>query len=90
MNIVKVSSKGQIVIPKALREAGRIETGTELIISAVGDGLMLTPAHRIKRTTVADGLGMLAKSGRKRLSEDETKRRISAALGLRDAATRTR
>lgn len=39
METVKVSSKGQIVIPKALREAGHIQAGTELIISAIADGL---------------------------------------------------
>jgi len=31
METVKVSSKGQIVIPKALREAGHIRTGSELM-----------------------------------------------------------
>ena len=46
METVKVSSKGQIVIPKALREAGHIQAGTEVIISAIADGLMLTPAQR--------------------------------------------
>ena len=73
METVKVSSKGQIVIPKALREAGNIQAGTELIISAIADGLMLTPAQRIKPTKVADGLGMLAKPGRKKLSDAEVK-----------------
>jgi AbrB family looped-hinge helix DNA binding protein len=66
METVKVSSKGQIVIPKALREAGHIQAGTELEISVIADGLMLTPAQRLKATKVADGLGMLAKPSRER------------------------
>ena len=90
METVKVSSKGQIVIPKALREAGHIQAGTEVIISAIADGLMLTPAQRIKPTKVADGLGMLAKSSRKRLSDAEVKRRIGAMLKVRDEATKQR
>ena len=90
MEIVKVSSKGQIVIPKALREAGHIQAGTELIISAIADGLMLTPAKRITPTKVADGLGMLAKPSRKKLSDAKVKRRIGATLMIRDEATKTR
>ena len=90
METVKVSSKGQIVIPKALREAGHIQAGTELVISAIADGLMLTPAQRIKPTKVADGLGMLAKPDRKKLSDAEVKRRIGAMLKIRDEATKTR
>ena len=87
---VKVSSKGQIVIPKALREAGNIQAGTELIISAIADGLMLTPAQRIKPTKVADGLGMLAKPSRKKPSDAEVKRRIGAMLKHRDDAAKSR
>ena len=82
METVKVSSKGQIVIPKALREAGHIRTGTELVISAVADGLMLTPAKGIAPTRVADGLGMLARPGRRKLKDAEVKRRIGAMLAL--------
>jgi len=90
METVKVSSKGQIVIPKAFRVAGNIQAGTELIISAIADGLMLTQARRTKPTKVADGLGMLAKSSRKRLSDAEVKRRIGAMLKVRDEATKQR
>jgi hypothetical protein len=67
-----------------------IQTGTELIISAVADGLMRTPAQRIKPTKVADGLGMLAKPGRKKLTDAEVKRRIGGMLKIRDEATKTR
>ena len=90
MEIVRVSSKGQIVIPKALRDARHIQAGTELVISAVADGLMLTPAARIAPTTVADGLGMLAKPGRSMLSDAVVKRRIGAMLKNRDQTTKTR
>ena len=90
METVKVSSKGQIVIPRALREAGHVQPGTEVIISAIADGLLLTPAKRIKPTKVADGLGMLAKPDRKKLPDAEVKRRIGTMLKLRDEATKTR
>lgn len=37
METVKVSSKGQIVIPKAVRDAKHITAGTELAVSVVGE-----------------------------------------------------
>ena len=51
---------------------------------------MLTPAQRVKPTKVADGLGMLAKPDRKKLSDVEVKRRSGAMLRIRDEATKTR
>jgi hypothetical protein len=51
---------------------------------------VLTPAQRIKLTKVADGLGMLAKPKRKKLSDAKVKRRIGAMLKIRDEATKTR
>ena len=38
----------------------------------------------------ADGVGMLAKPGRKRLTDTEVKRRIGATFKIRDEATKTR
>ena len=90
METVKVSSKGQIVIPKAMREAGRIQSGTELTISAVADGLFLAPARKIAPTKVSDGLGLLSKSGRRKMADTEEKQRIREMLKLRDEATKTR
>ncbi len=89
MEIVKVSSKGQIVIPKSLRDAGNITAGTELVISAVADGLMLTAAKRVEPTRVRDGLGLVAKPGRKKLSDHVVKRRIGALLESQDDATKS-
>ena len=87
---VKVSSKGQIVIPKAMRDAGQIQAGMELTICAVADGLVLTPTRKIKPTKVADGLGLLSKAGRRKISDAEEKRRIDAILKIRDDATKSR
>ena len=44
---------------------------------------VLTPTQLIKPTKVADGLGMLAKPNRKKLSDAKVKRRIGALLKLR-------
>lgn len=43
MNLVKLSSKGQLVIPKALREALGIGPGTVLKLTLHGRQLILEP-----------------------------------------------
>jgi AbrB family looped-hinge helix DNA binding protein len=90
METVKVSSKGQIVIPKELRDAFDIVPGTQFVISADGDEIRLRPAPAFTRTRAADGLGLLARKGRGQLSDEEVQRRIAAQLGKRDRATKTR
>ena len=81
MDAVKVSSKGQIVVPKAIREAQHIKAGTELAISVAGDD---------KRTSIKDAAGILHRPGRRYLGEEKTKRAIGRMIAARDKTTRTR
>jgi AbrB family looped-hinge helix DNA binding protein len=90
METVRVSSKGQIVIPKELRDAFDIVPGTQFVISADGDEIRLRPAPAFARTRAADGLGLLARKGRGKLADEEAQRRIAAQLGKRDRGTKTR
>jgi AbrB family looped-hinge helix DNA binding protein len=87
METVRVSSKGQIVIPKNLRAAFHIETGSELAIFAEGDEIHLRQAEQhFARTDIAAGLGLLAKPGRAAPAEDEIKRSVGEMLKRRNAA----
>lgn len=90
METVTVSSKGQIVIPKALRKAFDIVRGTQFVISAEGDGIRLRPASIFKPTRAADGLGLLAGKGRKQLDDEQTKRAIAVMLAKRDRGAKAR
>lgn len=92
MDTVKVSSKGQIVIPKDIRDAQRIAPGAELEIYTSGEEIHLRMLARpVPRTTVAAGRGMLATARKTAaLSEAEVRRRIAARLKDRDAATKAR
>lgn len=91
MDTVKVSSKGQIVIPKDIRDKHHIVAGAELEIYTAGEEIHLRLAPRLlERTSVAAGRGMLAATGRKRRSDEELKRQISARLKARDAVTKAR
>lgn len=43
METTKLSSKGQVIIPKAFRSAHHWESGLELMVIDTGDGLLLKP-----------------------------------------------
>jgi len=40
-----IDAAGRVVIPKALRDAARLEAGTELEAKLVGDAIELRPRH---------------------------------------------
>jgi AbrB family looped-hinge helix DNA binding protein len=88
METVKLSSKGQIVIPKEIRETQHLAVGTEFFVSYVEGQIRLTPAPVFPKTKVGDGLGMLARKGTRRLSDEEATRAIGGVLKERDAATK--
>ena len=49
--LVKLGKKGQIVIPKALRESMGIEAGDLLLITAEGDRISIIPPERYAKMT---------------------------------------
>ena len=50
------TSKGQIVIPKALREKYGIETGTRAVLEETADGILLKP---VTLWSISKGFGLL-------------------------------
>jgi AbrB family looped-hinge helix DNA binding protein len=59
METTKLSSKGQVIIPKAFRAALHWEPGLELEVIDTGDGLLLKPKVPFAETKLADVAGML-------------------------------
>ncbi|MBN9034446.1 MAG: AbrB/MazE/SpoVT family DNA-binding domain-containing protein [Rhizobiales bacterium] len=47
----KISSKGQLVLPKAVRDAHGLAPGSEVDIESTGDAIVLRPRHRKARRT---------------------------------------
>lgn len=47
--VVKVSSKGQIVLPAKLREKAAIKKGDLLIVNLVGDKVVIEPLNKPKK-----------------------------------------
>ncbi|MBI2715551.1 MAG: AbrB/MazE/SpoVT family DNA-binding domain-containing protein [Rhizobiales bacterium] len=58
-----ISSKGQVVLPKALREKRRWKAGTKLTVEERPEGLLLKPLEKKKKFTVSDWRGMLKYKG---------------------------
>lgn len=57
METSKLSSKGQIIIPKQVREAHHWRTGMEFVVESVGDGILLRPRKPFPPTQLEDGVG---------------------------------
>ena len=54
MTTTILSSKGQVIIPKPLRNALHWETGQRLEVTDVDGGILLKPAEPFPVTTLAD------------------------------------
>lgn len=88
METVKLSSKGQIVIPKSIRDDLHLPPGTEFVISMTATGLTLTPTTLFPRATVREVRGFLAKQGRQLPDDLDIKASIRARLKAQDDASK--
>lgn len=70
MKTTKMSSKGQVIIPKALREIHHWKEGQELIAIDVGDGILLKPKKPFPETTLDLVAGCLKYQGTPKSLED--------------------
>lgn len=77
METTKLSSKGQVIIPKAFRNTHHWETGLELMVIDTGDGILLKPKAPFPATALTDVAGML-----KSRVQPKTEEEIKAALDL--------
>jgi AbrB family looped-hinge helix DNA binding protein len=59
MNTTKLSSKGQVIIPKQLRALHQWEVGQELLIYDLGDGLLLKPKTSFAETDLDEAAACL-------------------------------
>jgi len=58
-----ISTKGQVVLPRAIRERRRWPAGTRLIVEDTDEGVLLTPAPAFPPTRPRDVFGSLRSSG---------------------------
>ena len=58
-----VSAKGQIILPKGIRETLRWNAGTRLAVESTGDGVLLKPLPVFPETRPEDVFGSLPFEG---------------------------
>ena len=58
-----VSTKGQVILPKAIRQALRWEAGTRLVVENTPEGVLLKPAPVFAEARGEDVFGCLAHDG---------------------------
>ncbi|MDJ0570028.1 MAG: AbrB/MazE/SpoVT family DNA-binding domain-containing protein [Pleurocapsa sp. MO_192.B19] len=63
METIRLSSKGQVIIPKKLRDAYHWLAGQELIAIDTGDGILLKPKQPFQETKLEDVAGCLPYTG---------------------------
>jgi len=82
-----VSTKGQIILPKAIRQRRHWGPGTRLIVEETPDGVLLKPAPLFPPTRPEDVAGMLAYKGPAK-TLDEMDAAITAEIKRRRARGR--
>jgi AbrB family looped-hinge helix DNA binding protein len=70
MLTTKLSSKGQVIIPKEIRSRHHWEPGQELQAIDTDDGILLRPASPFPETMLKDVASCLSYSGKPRSLED--------------------
>ena len=59
MQTTRLSTKGQIILPKNIRTSRAWTPGTEFTVEDSGDGIVLRPAGRFPRTNLDQVAGCL-------------------------------
>lgn len=82
-----VSTKGQVILPKAIREQRKWHAGTELIVEDTDEGVLLKPARVFPLTRPEDVFGSLEYKGPPKTIE-EMNAAIAAEVKRRHARGR--
>jgi AbrB family looped-hinge helix DNA binding protein len=84
METIKVSARGQVALPKSIRESRKWRPGTELTIEETKEGVLLRPKRLFPPTKIEDVFGMLKYTGKPKTLEemdqaitDEVKARLA-------------
>lgn len=63
MDTTKLSSKGQVIIPKHFRDRHHWDVGQELVVLDTSDGILLRPMTPFAETSLADVASCLDHQG---------------------------
>ncbi|MDD5390408.1 MAG: AbrB/MazE/SpoVT family DNA-binding domain-containing protein [Gallionellaceae bacterium] len=63
METTRLSSKGQVILPKSVRAAHHWEPGVEFTVEDAADGILLRPIKSNPATRLEDVIGCIGYSG---------------------------
>jgi len=87
MEITRLSTKGQVILPKTIRDARGWGAGTELVVEETPEGVTLRPLRQSPPSRLEDVVGCLRYTGRaKTLRQMEN----AIAKGVRERRDRGR
>ncbi len=75
----KLSSKGQVIIPKTLRSRYNWNVGQKLSVIDTGEGILLKTSQPFKNTDLEEVAGILKYSGKK-ISIDQMNKAIEKGV----------
>ena len=64
MATTRLSSKGQVVIPKSVRRTHQWRPGTKFVVEETSRGILIRPLQTFPPTTLSEGLGCSGYRGR--------------------------
>lgn len=77
METTRLSTKGQIILPKAIRASREWGPGTEFIVEETAEGILLRPAAYFAETELGEVAGCL-----------RSKRKVKTLAQMRSAISR--
>lgn len=70
METTRLSSKGQVILPKSIRSAHHWEPGVEFVVEDMANGVLLRPVKPFQQTRLEDVIGCTSYKGPARTVED--------------------
>ena len=70
METTRLSSKGQIILPKSIRAAHHWEPGVEFRVEDTADGVLLRPVKAFRQTGLEEVIGCTGYQGPSKSVED--------------------
>lgn len=87
METSKVSSKWQVVIPRAVRETERIRVGSQVTFERTAQGIVLRPVGAGRQITAEQGYGVI-KTKRRPADDADIRRAVRAAAAAKERKRR--
>lgn len=85
MSVATVTSKGQITLPRDVRDDLQLKEGDRVSFEKVGESYVLRPQNK----SIMDLAGILKRPGEKALTIQEMDERLTEALAEDDARVRS-